>query len=320
MNDTLGHSEGDRVLIEAARRLDRALRPGDTVARLGGDEFVVLCEELEQESEALRLAERMHLELLAPFSLAGDDQYVMTASVGVALARRGELDAEALLQNADAAMYRAKGLGARATSSSTSRCGSGCSSACASKRTLRHAIDHDELRLHYQPIVSLDAGAMRGRGGVGSLAATPIAGLIPPGEFIPLAEESGLILRYRPVGAGEACRQTARWRAEPGTGRTAARQRQPLRAPAGTDDAGGDDRPARSRTPGSNRVICGSRSPRRPCWRAPDEPAQTLATLRELACSVAPRRLRDRLLVAQLPAAVPGRRAQDRPLVHRRAG
>ena len=209
VNDSLGHSEGDRLLIEAARRLDRALRPGDTVARLGGDEFVVLCEELEQESEALRLAERMHLELLAPFSLAGDDQYVMTASVGVALARRGELDAEALLQNADAAMYRAKGLGGGRHELFDKPMRERVFERLRTERTLHHAIDHDQLRLHYQPMVSLGDRGLRG---VEALVRwqDPDRGLILPGQFIPLAEESGLILD---IGSGSCARPAGRERA-----------------------------------------------------------------------------------------------------------
>jgi len=111
VNDSYGHGVGDRVLIEVASRLDAAVRPGDTVARLGGDEFVILCEELENESEALRVAERLELNLLAPFQLEGGDEHVLTSSIGLAIGHPWATDAESLLRDADAAMYRAKDLG-----------------------------------------------------------------------------------------------------------------------------------------------------------------------------------------------------------------
>ncbi len=216
VNDSLGHAQGDRLLVEAGGRLDQALRPGDTVARLGGDEFVVLCEELEQESEALRLAERLHLALLAPFALDGEDQHLMTASIGVALARVGEVDAEAVLQNADAAMYRAKGLGGGRHELFDETMRDRVFERLRTERTLHHAIDHDQLRLHYQPMVSLED---RSRHGVEALVRwqDPDRGLVPPAQFIPLAEESGLILQIGNWVLREACRQGARWRAELGS-------------------------------------------------------------------------------------------------------
>ena len=215
VNDSLGHAEGDRLLVEAAQRLDRALRPGDTVARLGGDEFVVLCEELEQESEALRLAERLHRELLMPFTLVGEERHLITASIGVALARVGEADPEALLQNSDAAMYRAKNQGGGRHELFDETMRARVFERLRTERTLHHAIDHDQLRLHYQPMVSLYD---RSRHGVEALVRwqDPERGLVAPDQFIPLAEESGLILQIGNWVLREACRQGARWRAELG--------------------------------------------------------------------------------------------------------
>ena len=213
INDSLGHEAGDEVLVEVARRFDMALRPGDTVARLGGDEFVVLCEDLDREDDALRVAERLQARLLTPFKLRDGEEHLVTASIGVALTRDSDGEAEALLRDADAAMYRAKDLGRARHELFDDGMRARVTERWRTERALGHALDHAELRLHYQPIVAL---ADRGVAGVEALVRweDPARGLVPRGEFIPFAEESGLI---SPIGEWvlvEACRQAARWRRE----------------------------------------------------------------------------------------------------------
>jgi len=284
VNDSLGHAEGDRLLIEAARRLERSLRPGDTVARLGGDEFVVLCEELQQESEALRLAERLHLELLTPFALEGDEQHLATASIGVALGGRGEVEAEALLQNADAAMYRAKDLGGGRHELFDETMRERVFERLRTESALHHAIDHGELRLHYQPMVSLDDGSSHG---VEALVRweDPERGLVPPGQFIPMAEESGMILRIGNWVLREACRQAASWRAELGddaplpvnvnlAARQLAQEDLPETVAHALSEAGLEPRHLSLEITETALLEC------------PETPARTLAALRELGVRV----------------------------------
>ncbi len=215
VNDSSGHEAGDRLLVEVARRLDGVLRSGDTIARLGGDEFVILCEALEHEREALHLAERVQLHLLSPFELSAGEQHLITASIGIAVAQASETDAEGLLRDADAAMYRAKDLGRARHELFDDAMRDRVLGRLRTERALGRALDRDELRLHYQPIVSLDDRHIEG---VEALVRweDPERGLVAPGEFIPVAEESGLILRVGAWVMGEACRQAARWRRELG--------------------------------------------------------------------------------------------------------
>ena len=216
VNDSFGHAEGDRVLVEVARRLDDALRPADTIARIDGDEFVVLCEDLVQESEALLLAERLQLELIAPFQ-AGDGDLLLTSSIGVAVTRGVEDDSEALMRDADAAKHRAKDLGGGRHELFDPDMRERVSERRRIERALGRAIEGDELCLHYQEVVSLEDRTVRG---VEALVRweDPERGLVSPGEFIPLAETTGLIL---PLGAWvlrHACHQAANWRSELGNG------------------------------------------------------------------------------------------------------
>jgi predicted signal transduction protein with EAL and GGDEF domain len=221
VNDTLGHSAGDQLLRSVSDRLQVALRATDslarfgdeefTLARFGGDEFVVLCEDLASEDGAVRVAQRVQQTLLRPFVLERKE-HVVTASIGIVLASGADHDAEGLLRDADIAMYRAKERGPGNWEIFDEALRTRALERVGTERALRHALDAGQLRLHYQPIVSLDGGAMHS---VEALVRWqhPERGLVPPGEFIPIAEESSLILQIGEWTLREACEQAARWRA-----------------------------------------------------------------------------------------------------------
>jgi diguanylate cyclase (GGDEF)-like protein len=218
VNDTLGHTVGDELLKDVSDRLAATLRASDTVARFrgdeftlahfGGDEFVVLCEDLASEEQTVRVAERIQQALLRPFSLRGED-YVVTASIGIALASAGE--AEGVVRDAEAAMYRAKEGGPGRWELFDEALRGRALERLGMERALRGALESGELRLHYQPIVALDGGSIQG---VEALVRWqhPERGLVLPGEFIPIAEESSLILQIGAWTLREACEQACRWR------------------------------------------------------------------------------------------------------------
>jgi predicted signal transduction protein with EAL and GGDEF domain len=221
INDTLGHGAGDELLRSVSERLQVALRATDTLARLGdeeftlarfgGDEFVVLCEDLASEDGAVRVAEGVRQALLNPFVLEGKE-HVVTASVGIVLASGADRDAEGLLRDADIAMYRAKQRGPGNWEIFDEALRNRALERVATERALRHALEAGELRLHYQPIVTLDGGTVQM---VEALVRWqhPERGLLPPAEFIPIAEDSALILQIGAWTLSEACKQAARWRA-----------------------------------------------------------------------------------------------------------
>jgi len=220
VNDNLGHSAGDQLLSSVSARLQTALRASDTLARFGdevftlarfgGDEFVVLCEDLASEDGAVRIAERVQQALLSPFVLE-HTEYVVTASIGIALARGADRDAEGLLRDADIAMYRAKERGPGNWEVFDEALRKRALERVATERALRHALETGELLLHYQPMVKLDGGTLQA---VEALVRWqhPERGLLPPGEFIPIAEESALILQIGAWTLREACKQAHRWR------------------------------------------------------------------------------------------------------------
>jgi diguanylate cyclase (GGDEF)-like protein/PAS domain S-box-containing protein len=209
VNDSLGHLQGDQLLIQVSRRLESCVRPGDTIARLGGDEFTILLEELEQTAEAVHAGTRIRGELAAPFDLAGHEIFV-TASVGIALGAARYVHPEDLLRDADTALHSAKAQGKTAQQVFDTPMHERAVAALQLENDLRRALDRDEYRLHYQPIVELAGGRL-----IGFEALVrwqhPERGLMAPDSFITVAEETGLILPLGDWVLGEALRQLKVW-------------------------------------------------------------------------------------------------------------
>ena len=214
VNDSLGHDVGDQLLIAASRRICSVLRAEDMATRFGGDEFVVLCEALHDESQAVEVAERITDALRAPFVLSGQDVFV-TASVGVAVAEGSDWLPVSLIRDADAAMYRAKDGGRAKTEIFDHDMRATVVDRLEIESDLRHAIGRRQLRLHYQPTVRTDDQVITG---VEALVRWqhPVRGLVPPLDFIGIAEETGYIREIGSWVLDEACRQLSLWRRSPG--------------------------------------------------------------------------------------------------------
>jgi diguanylate cyclase (GGDEF)-like protein/PAS domain S-box-containing protein len=212
VNDSLGHRAGDNLLRQLAARLSDAVRPADTVGRFGGDEFVVLCEDVTDEPMALRIAGRLARVFAEPFSLEGDDVHVASASIGVVLREGTQDNPEELLRDADAAMYRAKERGRSRVELFDTGMRARAIGRLQTEGDLRRALERDELRVVYQPIVALGDGRIRGFEALVRWE-HPERGLLSPAQFIPVAEESGMIVALGRVVFEEACRQSAQWSA-----------------------------------------------------------------------------------------------------------
>ncbi len=208
VNDTLGHPAGDALLRAVGERLRGALSPSHTIARFGGDEFAILVENEAGELTAVDVASHLISELQEPFEIDGREVFV-TASVGIAVGG----DAEELLRSADVAMYRAKAAGKSQYVVYAPRMDEDLVGRLELVGDLRRARVEDEFVVHYQPTVALETGAFVG---VEALLRWrhPTRGIVPPNEFIPLAEETGRIVEIGRWVLEEACRQTAHWRSE----------------------------------------------------------------------------------------------------------
>ena len=212
VNDSMGHTAGDELLQAVAQRLRATLRPSDTVARFGGDEFVVLCEEIADEAAALEVADRLS-EALAPSIDLAEGEVFVTASQGVALSGGTSDTASGLLRDADTAMYMAKERGRSRTELFDIERHAMAIEQMHTRSQLHRALERGEFQVYYQPIVDLENGRLAG---VEALLRWqhPERGLLLPGDFLAMAEESGLIV---PIGAwvlDEVCRQHVRWQQE----------------------------------------------------------------------------------------------------------
>ena len=192
VNDTLGHAKGDALLIAVSERLQCVLRTGDTVARLGGDEFAVLLEDLSSDEEADATALRIQEALDRPFRLDDREEVFVRASIGVALATDGQ-DVDALIADADAAMYGAKNAGRGRVERFSSEMRASVAERMDLEADLRFALERGELDLVYQPVVDLENGCISGAEALIRWT-HPEHGMVLPGRFIPVAEESELII------------------------------------------------------------------------------------------------------------------------------
>ncbi|HUP21521.1 MAG TPA: diguanylate cyclase, partial [Thermoanaerobaculia bacterium] len=209
VNDSLGHSVGDRLLVAIARRLEGLTRPSDTVARLGGDEFALIAGAVTDSNSAAHLAERIQQNLVEPFTIARQEVFV-TASIGIALPDGDDLDAEGLLRNADLAMYRAKAAGRGRYEVFDLELHHAAVTLLKLETDLRRAVAAGDFVMHYQPIVALHSGRI-----VGFEALTrwrhPERGLVLPAHFIAVAEETSLVVPLGWFVLQHACRQARDW-------------------------------------------------------------------------------------------------------------
>jgi diguanylate cyclase (GGDEF)-like protein/PAS domain S-box-containing protein len=212
VNDSLGHDMGDRMLVEVSRRLERCLRPSDTVARLGGDEFAILVDGAHSITEASEVAERIQESIKQPFLLEGHE-FFTSASMGISYSTYGYDRPEDILRDADTAMYKAKAEGKARYEIFNTKMHSRAVEALTLENELRRAIDRGEIIAYFQPIVSLDTGIIIGYEALARWV-HPIRGLVSPADFVPLAEETSLIVPIGRTILSQACESAVRWQKE----------------------------------------------------------------------------------------------------------
>ena len=209
VNDTLGHEVGDTLLQQVAQRLTTCVRREDVLARMGGDEFMLVVNGVTEDQVALSVAERLNAALQGPF-FAAHHELVITASMGISIYPRDGTDVSTLRRNADAAMYEAKRAGKDRIRFYTPALGAACQSRLEMETDLRRALDRGELFLHYQPVFTAADNRQTAYEAL-SRWPHPRFGFVPPNQFIPLAEETGLIIRLGEWVLREACRQCHWW-------------------------------------------------------------------------------------------------------------
>lgn len=209
INDSLGHAVGDRLLIEVARRLEAISRPEDTVARLGGDEFTLLLGGIRTADDAARVAMRIHEEMCVPFKLEGHEVFA-PCSIGIAIGTNQYREASELMRDADTAMYHAKHQGGTRSVVFGEKMHRRAIDRLKTESELRRALEGGDLRVHYQPIFSARSGRIEG---FEALVRWPVESerMISPAEFIPVAEETGIINELGLWVLREACRQLGIW-------------------------------------------------------------------------------------------------------------
>ncbi len=315
INESVGHAVGDQLLAAVGQRLVESLRPTDMVARFGGDEFAIILHPIDDADEARRIAERIGSELRAPFPMSGREWFI-SASLGIAVGRPGRATPGEMLREAEIAMVRAKSDPSRRYALFEPAMSDQTMDRIDMENDLRRAIERGELRLHYQPLIDLTTDRILGFEALVRWQ-HPVRGLVPPQAFIPLAEETGLILPLGRWVLETACRQSSRWRDVRPNGAPTADVGQPVRPPV---------RPARPRRPG--RVDPGRDRHRPDDARARDHRERRDGPIRRRRPDprstarhgrpARPRRLRDGLLVAVVPEAPAARHDQDRPDVRGR--